>query len=496
MWKISEAEGRGQMQARPAIHTAAIDTFPHIGKVPAMTSAGWKSLLDARREQHLDELLALLRIPSVSTDPAHRDDVRTTAGVVGDRLAAAGVPVVDIIETPLHPVVLGEWHVGDDMPTVLIYGHYDVQPETPVELWESPAFEPTIRDGKIYARGSSDMKGNLLTAIQGVEAVAEANGGQPPVNVKFLFEGEEEIGSPNLREVVRQHRARLAADAVISADGGQFGPETPSLTVALKGLGGCQVNLRTANTDLHSGMFGAKVPNAVQAMVHLAASFHNQDGRIAIEGFYDNVVDLTAAERAEIALLAEDEEALKAQLGIDALWGEPGWTAREREWGRPTLDLNGIWGGFQGDGIKTVTPSEAHLKITCRLVPNQTPDGVVDLIRAHVEAHRPPGATVEVVRLPGSATPFAIDRDNAVHKAAEVVLTDLFGTAPVITRSGGTIPATGIFQDELGIDTVNYAWAMPGSGAHAPNEWYRVEDFERGRAGYAALIEYLGGQAG
>ena len=271
------------------------------------------------------------------------------------------------------------------------------------------------------------MKGNLLTAIQGVEAIAEANGGTPPINVKFIFEGEEEIGSPNLRDVVRNNKDRLAADAVISADGGQFGFETPSLTVGLKGLGGCQVNLRTANTDLHSGMYGAKVPNAVQSMVQLAATFHDSDGRIAVDGFYDNVVDLTGAERAEIALVAEDEEALKAELGIDSLWGEPGWTAREREWGRPTLDLNGIWGGFQGDGIKTVTPSEAHLKITCRLVPNQTPEGVVELIRAHVVKHRPPGATVEVVRLPGSATPFAIDRGNPVHRAAEAVLTDLFG---------------------------------------------------------------------
>jgi len=457
-----------------------------------MTTQDWTSLLAAREQEHLDELLALLRIPGVSTDPAHRDDVRATAAVVRDRLLAAGVPTVDIIDTPLHPVIIGEWPAGTGKPTVLIYGHYDVQPEEPVDLWETPAFEPAIRDGRIYARGSSDMKGNLLTAIQGVEAVAEANGGVPPVNVKFIFEGEEEIGSPNLREVVRANKDRLAADAVLSADGGQFGPDTPSLTVSLKGLGGCQVNLRTANTDLHSGMFGAKVPNAVQAMVQLAATFHDREGRIAIDGFYDNVVDLTAEERAEIALVAEDEEALKAQLGIDSLWGEPGWTSREREWGRPTLDLNGIWGGFQGDGIKTVTPSEAHLKITCRLVPNQTPEGVVDLIRTHVAQHRPPGTTVEVVQLPGSATPFSIDRDNPVHKAAEVVLTELFGSAPVITRAGGTIPATGIFQDELGIDTVNFAWAMPGSGAHAPNEWYRIEDFLRGRRGYAALLDYLG----
>ncbi|MBA3275213.1 MAG: dipeptidase [Chloroflexia bacterium] len=457
-----------------------------------MSTADWKALLAAREDDHLQELVDLLGIPSVSTDPARASDVTATAEVVKNRLLTAGVPVVDIIPTPLHPVVIGEWLVDDAKPTVLIYGHYDVQPEEPVELWETPAFEPAIRDGKIYARGSSDMKGNLLTAIQGVEAVAAVNGGQPPVNVKFIFEGEEEIGSPNLREVVRNNRDRLAADAVLSADGGQFGPDTPSLTVGLKGLGGCQVNLRTANTDLHSGMFGAKVPNAVQAMVQLAATFHDKDGRIAVDGFYHPVVDLSEEERAEIALVAEDEEGLKATLGIDALWGEPGWTAREREWGRPTLDLNGIWGGFQGDGIKTVTPSEAHLKVTCRLVPNQTPEGVVELIRAHVECYRPPGSTVEVVRLPGSATPFTVDRSNPVHKAAEAVLTELFGKPPVITRSGGTIPATGIFQDELGIDTVGYAWAMPGSGAHAPNEWYRVEDYFRGRAAYAALLEYLG----
>ncbi len=457
-----------------------------------MNITDYTSLLESREEQHLKELTELLRIPSVSTDPDRAGDVRAAATVVAERLRAAGVPTVDIVETPLHPVVIGEWVIDHARPTVLIYGHYDVQPEEPVELWETPAFEPTIRDGKLYARGSSDMKGNLLTAIQGVEALAHASRGAPPINCKFIFEGEEEIGSPNLRDVVRNNKERLRADAVISADGGQFGFDTPSLTVALKGLGGCQVNLRTANTDLHSGMFGAKVPNAVQSMVQLAATFHDGEGRIAVDGFYEPVVDLTGDERAEMALVAEDDEALKAELGVDSLWGEPGWTSREREWGRPTLDLNGIWGGFQGDGIKTVTPSEAHLKITCRLVPNQTPDGVVDLIRAHVNRHRPPGSTVEVVRLPGSATPFSIDRSNRVHKAAEAVLTGLFGTPPVITRSGGTIPATGIFQDELGIDTVNYAWAMPGSGAHAPNEWYRIEDFNRGRMGYAALIEYLG----
>ncbi len=312
-----------------------------------MSISDWKSLLASREDQHLRELIELLRIPSVSTDPDRAGDVRAAANVVAERLRSAGVPIVDIVPTPLHPVVIGEWVVDDPRPTVLIYGHYDVQPEEPIDLWQTPAFEPAIRDGKLYARGSSDMKGNLLTAIQGVEAIATANGGVPPINVKFIFEGEEEIGSPNLRDLVRNNKHRLAADAVISADGGQFGFDTPSLTVALKGLGGCQVNLRTANTDLHSGMFGAKVPNAVQSMVQLAATFHDRDGRIAVDGFYDPVVDLTYHERVEIALVAEDDDALRAELGVDSLWGEPGWTSREREWGRPTLDLNGIWGGFQ-----------------------------------------------------------------------------------------------------------------------------------------------------
>ena len=452
--------------------------------------------LESNESEHLDELMQILRIPSVSTDPSHRSDVQATATVVRDRLTQAGVPDTDIVETPLHPVVIGEWVTDPSKPTLLIYGHYDVQPEEPVELWETPAFEPTVRDGRIYARGSSDMKGNLLTAIQGVEASAQANNGVPPINVKFIFEGEEEIGSPNLREVVRQLRERLAADAVISADGGQFGPDTPSLTVAMKGLGGCQINLRTANADLHSGMFGAKVPNAVQSLVQLAATFHDAEGRITIDSFYDDVVDLTEQDRAEIAQIPEDEERLKRDLGIDELWGESGYTAREREWARPTLDMNGVWGGFQGDGIKTVTPSEAHLKVTCRLVPNQTPETVVAKIRAHAERHCPPGATVEVVALPGSATPFAIDRENRFHKAAAEVLTSLMGKEPVITRAGGTIPATGIFQDELGIDTINFAWAMPGSGAHAPNEWYRIEDFLRGRQGYANLLEHVAGLQG
>jgi acetylornithine deacetylase/succinyl-diaminopimelate desuccinylase-like protein len=451
----------------------------------------WNDDLRANEQAHLDELLTLLRMPSVSTDPAHSQDVRATAEWVADRLRRAGVPDVEIAASAGHPSVIGRWHIADDQPTVLIYGHYDVQPEEPVALWQTPPFEPTIRDGKIYARGSSDMKGNLLTAVQGVEALAKANGGQPPINVSFIFEGEEEIGSPHFRAIVEANKEKLRADAVLSADGGQEGPDTPSLSVGLKGLGGVQINLRTANSDLHSGMFGAGVPNAVQAMVQLAATFHDAEGRVLIEGFYDKVKDLTPADRAEIASAPFDEAAFKQSLGLDELWGEAGYTTRERIWGRPTADFNGIWGGFQGEGIKTVTPNEAHLKVTCRLVPDQRPEEIVALIRRHVETHCPPGATVEVVPLPGSAYPFVADRANPVYQAAKQVLSDMYGKEPLTVRSGGTVPATGIFKQVLGIDTISYAWSLPGSGAHAPNEWYRIDDFNRGREGYAKLIEHL-----
>lgn len=456
-----------------------------------MTAADWRTELDANAEAHTQEFFDLLRIPSVSTDPAHADDVKAAARWVADRLTRAGVPTVTVAESPGHPAVIGRWEVDPAQPTLLVYGHYDVQPESPVELWESPPFEPTVRDGLVFGRGSSDMKGNLLTAIQGVEAVAAANGGKPPINVAFIFEGEEEIGSPSLVGIIREHKDLLAADFVASADGGQYDETTPALTVALKGLAGMQVNLRTANSDLHSGGYGASVPNAVQAMVQLAATFHDAEGHVLVEGFYDRVKDLTDADKAEIAASPFDEADFKASLGLAELWGEEGYTVRERIWGRPTLDMNGIWGGYQGDGVKTVTPNEAHLKITCRLVPDQDPAEIVELIRAHVEKHRPAGATVEVVGAKGAAAPYVVDRSADLYRAATAVLSDLYGKEPMLTRAGGTIPATAIFKQELGADTITFAWSMPDSRAHAPNEWYRLDDFTRGRTAYALLLEEL-----
>jgi acetylornithine deacetylase/succinyl-diaminopimelate desuccinylase-like protein len=455
-----------------------------------MTTENWKQDLENRNDELDQELMELLAMPSVSTDPAHVQTVRNTAEWVADRLRRAGVPEVKIVETAGHPAVLGRWHVSDEQPTVLIYGHYDVQPADPLELWDTAPFEPTVRDGKVFARGSADMKGNLLTSIHGVEALARS-AGQPPINVSFIYEGEEEIGSPNLPSLVESEQAFLQADAVLSADGGQYGPDQPSLNVGLKGLGGCQIDLTTANSDLHSGMYGAAVPNAVQAMVQLAATFHDANGKVQVDGFYDRVHDLDNDERAEIAEVPFDEDEFKKSLGLDELWGETGWTTVERQWARPTMDLNGIWGGFQGDGTKTVTPREAHVKVTCRLVPDQDPVEIVNLIERHVQRHCPPGATVKVQRIPGSAKPFVIDRSDPVHTAAGDVLADLYGKEPYIVRSGGTIPATGIFQDVLHADSIMFGWSQTGSGAHAPNEWYRLEDYARGRIAYASLLERL-----
>lgn len=451
----------------------------------------WKDDLKSKEQEHIDEVLDLLRIPSVSTSPEHKPDMQRTAEWVAERMKRAGVPDVRIAQSAGHPSVLGRWHVSDDQPTILVYGHYDVQPAEPLELWESPPFEPRVDGDYIYARGSSDMKGNLLTVIQGVEASAKANGGKPPVNVSFIFEGEEEIGSPNLVQIIEENREMLAADAVISADGGQYSVDTPSMSIALKGLAGLQVNVTTANTDMHSGGYGAYMPNAVQVLVKLASTFHDADGKVMVEGFYDRVRELNESERAELALVPIDEAREKEEMGVSDFFGEPDFTTRERNWGRPTLDFNGIWGGFQGDGVKTVTPAQAHLKITCRLVADQDPNEIRDLVKAHAEKHVGSRGKIEVVFADGSARPYLADREHPVYKAVNDTLVDLYGKEPVVVRSGGTVPATGIFQDKLGLETITLGWGLPGSKAHAPNEWYTVSAHLQGREGYALLLEKL-----
>ena len=448
----------------------------------------WQAYLDDHRGEHLDELFEILRIPSVSTDPERAGDVRRCAQWVADKLTRAGVPEVDILQTAGHPVVYGAWKAAPGQPSVLIYGHYDVQPADPLELWTSDPFEPTRRDGRIYARGSSDMKANLVTVIQAVEALAATNGA-PPVNVVFFLEGEEEIASPNAADTLARHEVRFEADLALSCDGGQAGPELAKLTVAFKGVTGLQINLSTGSTDLHSGGYGAAVPNAAQAIAKLAATFHDDDGRVLVEGFYDDVINLTDSDRAEFKAVAISDEELMTEAGVRATWGEPGYTSQERRGGRPTIDVNGIWSGFHGAGVKTVTPSRAHLKVTARLVANQDNVRIAELIKAHALRHAPAGAEITFSDAESGSKPDMAPRRFPGETLARRVLEAHYGTPPQIARAGGSVPVLATFKDILGIDTVTIGFGLPGSQAHAPNEWYQESQFDLARSVYAAFLE-------
>ncbi|MDP9373015.1 MAG: dipeptidase, partial [Chloroflexota bacterium] len=455
-----------------------------------MVNDACEAYLREHDERHLEELREFLRIPSVSSLPEYRPETLRAAEWVAARLRAIGARGVELLPTAGNPGVWGEWPAPEGAPTAILYGHYDVQPPDPLDRWETPPFEPTVRDGRLYARGASDDKGNMFAPLKALEALV-ATAGRPPIGLKFLFEGEEEVGSPNLPGFVRDNAARLAADFALCADGGMFGPDTPSLTVASKGLAACQLDLRAAATDLHSGGHGAAVPNAVEALTRLVATLHDGEGRVTVPGFYDAVRPLSAEERARLAAVPFDEEEYRRELGLAALWGEPDYTALERRWARPTLDLNGIWGGFTGEGIKTVTPCEAHAKITCRLVPDQTPEAILDLIEAHVRRHCPPGATVTLRRFGGAARPFAIPLNHPALGAAGRTLRDLYGKEPLIVRAGGTLPVAETLQTALGVDLVFFSWGMPGDGAHAPNESLRLDAFEYARRAYCALLPEL-----
>ncbi|MGE3796492.1 MAG: dipeptidase [Thermomicrobiales bacterium] len=452
-----------------------------------MKESVWSSWFAEREEAHLAELFAFLRIPSVSALPEHAEDVRAAAEWVVRRLEKAGVPEVELLETGGHPLVVGRWRVDPGKPTAMIYAHYDVQPPDPLDLWESPPFEPEIRDGKIYARGAGDDKAGLLTTILAVEALAAAHGA-PPINLVFFFEGEEEISSPSVAPYLRANASSVNADFVISADGMMLDENTPSIMISTKGVVGCEIVLRTASTDMHSGLYGGSVRNAAQAMSVLAASFHEESGRVAVSGFYNAVNDPTDRERQELDAVPFDQSAYFGQVGATELWGEPGFYPLERLWLRPTLDINGLWSGFQGSGSKTVTPAEAHLKITCRLVPDQDPAEILELLEEHAIAHCPMGATLEFMRRDGWALPYAIDRQHPALVAAEDTLRDFFGKDPAVIRIGGTIPIAQDFKSALDADLIFFAWSLPGCNAHAPNEWYRLEDF---RIGAVATCEYL-----
>ncbi|HET9986245.1 MAG TPA: dipeptidase [Longimicrobiales bacterium] len=450
--------------------------------------------LAASHEQVLGQLVEFASIPSVSTDPAHAGDVQAAARWVADRLGAAGPLAVRTIATPGNPVVYGEWSGAPGRPTVLVYGHYDVQPPDPLEPWVSPPFTPTVRDGRVYARGVSDDKGPMLIPIAVAAAFFDA-AGRLPLNVKFMFEGEEEVGSPNLEGFITRHRELLTADVVLSADGAMWRPDEPSLTVSNRGLVGLELTLTGPSRDLHSGRHGGSVANPLHAMARLIASLHDADGRVAVAGFYDAVRELSGEERADIARLPFDEQAYLGQVGAAAPFGEPGYTTLERQWTRPTIEVNGMWGGYQGPGSKTIVPSAAHAKLTCRLVADQHPAAVLDAVVRHLERHAPPGTRLRIRRDEHGAPAAHIERDHWALEAAGRALRAVYGVQPLMARMGGTLPVAEVFQRVLGLATVYFSFSTGDEDFHAPNEFFRLRRLHEGLAAWAHLWDLLAERA-
>jgi acetylornithine deacetylase/succinyl-diaminopimelate desuccinylase-like protein len=453
-----------------------------------------EQVLARLRENHdriLARLIEFAAIPSVSTDPAYASDMRAAATWVARELAASGPIAVRTIETAGNPVVYGEWLGAPGKLTVLVYGHYDVQPPDPLEKWHSPPFTPTVRDGRLYARGVSDDKGPMLIPIKVARGFLSVTGALP-INVKFMFEGEEEIGSKHLEAFIETHKELLAADFVLSADGAMWRINEPSLTVASRGLAGLELTLTGASKDLHSGRHGGGVANPLHAMAQLVASLHDANGRVTVTGFYDRVVELAPDERAAIKALPFDEAAYLKQVGAPAAFGEPGYSTLERQWARPTLEVNGMWGGYQGPGQKTVIPSEAHAKITCRLVPNQDPAEVIALVQKHLESHVPPGTTLSVNVSDHGARPASIARSHPALKTATSALTTVYGVPPLIVRMGGTVPISELCQRHMSLDTVFFSFSTADEDYHAPNEFFRIHRLHEGLEAWARLWSLLG----
>ena len=444
--------------------------------------------LETHRDDFEEQLKALLRIPSVSAQPAHDADTRRAAEFVRDDLAAMGLKA-ELIETKGHPIVFAEHRADPSRPTLLVYGHYDVQPPEPLEPWTSPPFEPTVRDGNIYARGATDDKGQMLTHLKAAEGWLKG-AGRLPLNVKFLIEGEEEVGGANLEAFVAENHARLACDYAVISDSSQFAPGIPAITYGLKGLAYFELIVRGANRDLHSGAFGGAVANPCNALATILASLKGPDGHIQVPGFYDPVRPLEPWERAQFARLPFSEAEFQSGLGVASLEGEAGYTTLERKWARPTCDVNGLYGGYQGPGPKTVLPGKAGAKLSFRLVPDQDPKAVAAQFRDHVEAVKPPGVTVEVIDHHG-APAVLVGVDSPGVRAAVRAVEAGFGKAPVFIREGGSIPVVGLLKHQLGVDTLLLGWGQNDDNLHGPDEKFSLADFHRGIRASAHLFEEL-----
>lgn len=433
-----------------------------------------KEYIASSKDRFLSELFDWLRIPSVSADSRHKQDVRKAAEFLKEKLSSAGVDKVEICETKGHPIVYAEKIIDSKLPTVLVYGHYDVQPADPINLWSSPPFEPVIKNDKIYARGACDDKGQVYMHVKAFEVMMKHN--LLPCNVKFMVEGEEEVGSDNLGTFVKENKSKLKADIILISDTALISLEHPSITTGLRGLSYMEVEVTGPNRDLHSGVYGGAVANPINTLCAMIASLHDSEGRVAIPGFYEKVQELTAAEREALNKAPFDLNDYKKELGIDDIKGENGYTTLERTGVRPTLDVNGIWGGYTGEGAKTVLPSKAHAKISMRLVPNQVSAEITDLFTKHFQKIAPKYVNVKVTAHHGGE-PAVTPTNSDAYKAASKAFEEVWGKTPIPTRDGGSIPIVALFKRELGLDTVLLGFGLDSDAIHSPDEHYGVQNF-------------------
>ncbi len=437
----------------------------------------WQEYLDKNKERFLAELMGLLRIPSVSARSEHREDMKLCADAVCRSLLAAGADEARVYPTDGHPVVFGQKIIDPKKPTVLVYGHYDVQPPDPLNLWHSGPFDPVIKDGKIYARGSADDKGQFYMHVKALELMNKTN--TLVTNIKFIIEGEEEVGSPNLGKFVATHKDLLQADVILISDTSMISLEQPSIDIGVRGLSYIQVEVTGPNRDLHSGVYGGAIANPITMLAKMIASCHDQNNHITIPGFYDDVLDVSAEERKLLARAPFDEEAYKRDLGITSLWGEKGYSTSERTGIRPTLEVNGIWGGYTAEGAKTVLPSKAFAKISARLVPNQSSRRLTDLLLDYFTRIAPPGVSVKAEEHHGGE-PYLTPIDSKAYRAAEKAIEASFGKKPIPVRGGGSIPISALFERELGIKIVFMGFGLDSDNLHSPNEKFELNNFYKG----------------
>jgi acetylornithine deacetylase/succinyl-diaminopimelate desuccinylase-like protein len=433
--------------------------------------------IEENKDRFIEELIELLKIPSVSADPAYISEVKACANEVRSSLIEAGADHVEICKTDGHPIVYGEKIIDNNLPTVLVYGHYDVQPADPVELWDSPPFDPVIKNGKIYARGAADDKGQMFMHVKAFEIMMRNDA--LPCNVKFMIEGEEEVGSVNLGVFVKENKEKLAADVIIISDTSISANDVPSISVGLRGLSYVEVEVQGPNKDLHSGVYGGAVDNPINVLCDMIAKMKDEDGHITIEGFYDDVEIVSAADRAEMAKAPFDEDDFKKGLGINATRSEKGYSANEGSSIRPTLDVNGIWGGYIGEGAKTVLPAKANAKISMRLVPYQEPEKITALFTEYFERMAPPSVTVKVIPHHGG-DPLVIPTDFPGYKAASNAMEETFGKTPIPVRGGGSIPIVALFQKELGLKSILMGFGLASDDIHSPNEHYGIFNYLKG----------------